>query len=207
MSIESDVESVLEHFGTKGMKWGVRKDKAHAGERASMRTIKKADKAFASSPQTMWVLTNNRAATLTNAKLPALNAKYKKRNTKDEDLLDEYGNGIGPLGKSYVNEYHQMHLSHLKKAAKELGTNASGTKEYTIVQNPKDRYSWGVMLTDVKHADEVIGSFRVVVENGVLKEIIPEEISITADEFMMSSLNSFVYDEAYLAHFDKRGKR
>ena len=202
--IEHDVESILEHFGTKGMKWGVRNDKGHEGQAARNREIKKVDKQYAANAQHAWILTNNRAATLTNAKLPALNAKYKKRNTKDEDLLDEFGDGIGPLGKAYVNEYHQMHLKHLKQAAKELGTNASGTKEYTIVQNPKDRYAWGVMLTDVKHADEVIGSFRVVVENGMLKEIIPEETSITADELMMSSLNAFVYEEAYLEHFDKR---
>jgi hypothetical protein len=205
--MEPEVDAILEHFGTKGMKWGVRNDKGHEGQPARNREIKKVDKQYAANAQHAWILTNNRAAELTNAKLPALNAKYKKRNTKNVDLLDEYGDGIGLLGKSYVNEYHQMHLNHLKKAAKELGTNASGTKEYTIVQNPKDRYSWGVLLTDVKHADEVIGSFRVVVENGMLKEIVPEETSITANELMMDSLSLFVYDEAYLSHFDKRGNR
>src|SRR5580765_5794043 len=44
----SDIENLLEHHGTKGMKWGVRRDKGHEGESASPKKITKLDKKFVS---------------------------------------------------------------------------------------------------------------------------------------------------------------
>lgn len=203
MKLPDDTET-LAHFGTKGMKWGVRNDKGHEGERARNKTIQKVDAAYANNSTHAWVLTNNRAAELTNPKLDALNAKPRYKNHKGP-LLDNYGNGVGPVGKQYVNEYHQMYLNNLKKAAKELGTNASGTKEYTISRDPKDKYSWGVMLTDVKHTDMFIGKFKVIVdENGRLAEIVPLEDAMSSD-IMMSSTDVYVYQDSFLEHAGKKG--
>lgn len=140
---DETIDLVLEHFGTKGMHWGVR--------RAEKQT-EKIDKLFEKSAGDVriWVAVNNRAAQLTNDHdIDRINnkPKYKGMNFNDENA---------PLTKQYTKEHQDAWIKNLNRAATELGTNASGTKKYSIAVDPSDRWLWGVTTSDIQHIDEIM---------------------------------------------------
>lgn len=141
----------LEHYGVRGMKWGVRNDKGHEGERAKTKKIAKLDEKFArdrSTPGT-WVKLHNAAADRMNSHdIDRINNKpeYKAAADRGDFLRDT------PIRKAYYHEMQNAFLSNLEKAASDMGTNASGTKKYAILEGTDG--AWGVTLTDVKHAAE-----------------------------------------------------
>lgn len=135
---------ILAHFGTKGMKWGVRKDEGHEGETAKTSKIAKLDSQFEKKANTAstWVDVNNHAADLYNSSdVDHINkkAKYKSMDF-DKDT---------PLRQAYVDEHADAFLKRLNQSADEHGTNASGTKKYTIKVLPSG--GWQVTTVDVKH--------------------------------------------------------
>lgn len=139
------VDDILEHFGTKGMKWGVRKDRGHEGEQAKTKTIAKLDKKFARADSVgTFIKIHNRAADLTNKNDVA------RINNKPEYKHADFTRK-SPLRDQYYAEHQRAYLDNVHKAARELGTNASGTKQYGIMEH--DDGGWGVYLADVKHAD------------------------------------------------------
>ena len=66
--MDQNVKDLIEHHGTKGMKWGVRNDKGHEGEQAKIKKIVKLDKKFERNAQSLGttIALHNRAAELTN---------------------------------------------------------------------------------------------------------------------------------------------
>lgn len=144
---ENFVESYLEHYGTPGMKWGVRKDKGHEGERAKTKKIAKLDKKFDKDANQFSTLikVHNRAAQLTNDKdIDRINNKpeYAKLDFTRES----------PLREKYYKEHQDAFLDNARQAAKEFGTNASGTKRLAIVEAPGGE-RWDVFSQEIEHAD------------------------------------------------------
>jgi hypothetical protein len=91
---------------------------------------------------------HNRAAELTNKN--DIDRINNKPQYKDKDFTRD-----SPLRQKYYAEHQKAFIDNLQKAADEMGTNASGTKKYTILEKPDG--SWDVLLDDtkkVKHADE-----------------------------------------------------
>jgi len=166
--VDIDPEKVIEHFGVKGMKWGVRNDKGHEGERAKTKKIGKLDKQFEKNVSTLQttIKLHNRAAELSNADLVHINNKpaYKGQDFRRDS----------PLRQKYYKEAQENFLDNLQKAADEFGTNASGTKKYSITDTGK---GWEVFSVDVKHQNE---SIKVIVsydENGhIVKLDIDENV-------------------------------
>ena len=148
----------LEHFGVKGMKWGVRKDKGHEGQRAKTRKIARLDQKFARKSQSLHTTLEifNGAIPATNAKLAVIDNKPKYKNadfTRDT-----------PLRRAYYKEGQKAFVDSLEASASSLGTNASGTKRYGVIE--KTDNSWDVILRDVKHDDtsEVVFSVRPILD-------------------------------------------
>ena len=138
----------LEHYGVKGMKWGVRNDKGHEGESAKTKKIEKLDKKFDRNTQSYATVVKvyNRAASLTNDNdVDRINNDPKY---KDADFTRD-----SPLRKEYYKRHQDALLDNLEKAAAEMGTNASGTKRYGILEHPDG--SWDLTTKEVKHADGV----------------------------------------------------
>lgn len=139
---------VLAHHGVKGMKWGVRNDKGHEGERAKTKKIAKLDKKFEKDSQS--------ARTTVNI----YNGGAKKYNTQDVERINnkpEYKDADftrdSPLRQKYYREHQDAFLDRLTETAKEMGTNASGTKEYGISETANG--GWDVYMKDVvRHADD-----------------------------------------------------
>lgn len=147
------LDDILEHHGIKGMKWGVRKDRGHEGEQVRTRKLAKLDKKFEKKAASMhtWVELHNRAAELSNARdIDRINNKPAYKNadfTKDS-----------PLRKQYYNEQQMSYVANVKQAAKEYGSNASGTRELKITTLPGG--DWAFSIVDAKHdaLDELDGT-------------------------------------------------
>lgn len=85
-----DVDALLKHHGVKGMKWGVRNDKGHEGERAKTKDIAKADKKYEKSFSGMagFSKMHNEMAGQMNKRLDGLNSKYEGKNLLDQNSKD-----------------------------------------------------------------------------------------------------------------------
>lgn len=190
------VQDFLSHFGTKGMKWGVRKDRGHEGEQASTRKIASLDKKFekkATNSIGLSIKVHNRAAQMTNDNdIDRINNKPQYKNVNF--------NRDSPLRRKYYAEHEKAFLDNAEKAAKELGTNASGTKEYRITELGDG--TWRLTLGDVKHADDE--NFLVKVsydDNGYIISLAMEEPTV------LEQSEKIEQAEAWLAHFGVPGMK
>lgn len=174
---------ILEHHGVKGMKWGVRKDNGHEGESARTSKIEKLDKKFS----------GNRGRT--NAYYKSWSVAAKQMNSVDVVRINNKSEYKGqdfrrnsPLRQKYYAEMQKAFMDNLEKAVGDLGTNASGTKKYTIVENPNG--SWDVTTVDVKHDDS---SFNVAVrydETGHIVGVTIADGAMTQSDDILSSVLS-----------------
>lgn len=187
------MDGVLAHHGVKGMKWGVRKDAGHEGESAKTKKIAKLDRKFE----------GNRATT--KAYYKTWNDAAKQMNSHDIARINnkpEYKNADftknSPLRQKYYAEHEKAFLNNLEKAASSMGTNASGTRKYTILENPNG--SWKVITTDVKH-DDVMDSFTVNVSYSPTGHIISVDVP---DETMAQSADLI---SNVLAHHGIKGMK
>lgn len=153
----------LAHYGVKGMKWGVRSDRGHEGERAKTKTIAKADKKYDKSLRGMngFIKVNNAIADKINPRLDALNAKEKYSNvdmTKPEHAA---------LHKQYLKDYRGELQKSLNEVMDDIGVNASGTKRLELeVYGEGMETTWQARMSDIKHAEakDVTDGFVVVPE-------------------------------------------
>lgn len=151
MVMSDKLDALLEHHGVKGMKWGVRNDRGHEGQRATNKKIAKLDKQFARKSQSLSVTFNihNKAADKFNSEdLERINSKYKAAADRGE-LLKET-----PTRQRYTKEIQDAFIKRLQEAADSYGTNASGTQKYNIYERPNNA-GWDVTVSEigVKHAD------------------------------------------------------
>jgi len=135
----------VEQSGVKGMKWGVRKDHGHEGEAAKTSKIAKLDKNFEKNSKSynVTIKIHNSAARATNDHdVERINNKPQYKN-KDFNL-------DSPLRRKYYKEHNDAFVKNLQKAAAEQGTNASGTKKYSITTS--ENGFWNVKVEDVTHS-------------------------------------------------------
>jgi hypothetical protein len=178
-------EEFLEHFGVKGMKWGVRKER-------------KADASWKRNVTKNWYKAHNAAADQANASgglIDRLNnsKKYKNKNlNKDPKLLDEYL-------KTYDHEFNKLLDKTMRS---QFGTSPSGKFEakMSVVDGVYTVYTKPIT---VKHDDLTTGwikaPIKVVIDSlgHILRLIMEPETKSLA----MSSLS----DEEFLEHFGVKG--
>lgn len=189
--MKPSLEEFLAHHGVKGMKWGVRHDPGHAGEKATNRKIARLDKKFEKKTQDgtlrndlLTIKIHNKAADdYNNHALKAINNDPRYKN---KDFLQP-----SKLRTQYYAEHQRAFGRALDNAAKSLGTNASGTKRYAV--GMADNGTWSITLTDVKHSDSP-DSFTVKPTFDAKGYI----ISVSMPKGSMKQGESIV--EAFLAH-------
>lgn len=194
---EALAKLTLAHFGVKGMKWGVRNDRGHEGERAKTKKIAKLDKKFEKEAGSFrnTVAIHNSAADKFNAKIDALN---NKPEYKDADFTR-----LSPLRTQYENEVQRMFLDNLHAAAKELGTNASGTKEYGIMEHDD---SWDVFVKEVKHAATRV-PLDVEMKIKLTKNAKGHITKVTVVEPAQNGISHDMTVEDIIAHYGVKGMR
>lgn len=193
----SDVlTAFFEHHGVKGMKWGVRKDRGHEGERATSKKIAKLDKKFEKASSAKYFAVYNKMAEKMNSgEIDRINndPRFKDRDMNDWE---------SPTTKAYFKEYSDTATKILNEASSEiLGTNASGTKKwewnYDVAENAMPTASIVDVEKKVKHADS--GSTPVKITwnaKGISKIDIPE-----------SDLEQTDSVEAFFEHYGVKGMK
>jgi len=117
MPITKEVEAFLDHHGTKGMKWGVRR---------AAKKVAKGDKKWQANIYSIHgaVAVHNAVADkMNNGGLDKLNnnPKYKGNMFKDD------GSPNGAIGRAYMKDYEGLVQKHTVAAVKEVhGTSPSG---------------------------------------------------------------------------------
>jgi len=189
---ELDEDEDLAHQGVKGMKWGVRKDKGHEGQRAKTKKIAKLDRKFerrAHGPD-LTIKIWNGAVKQANANVNAINNKPKYKNA---DLTRDT-----PLRRAYYKEGKDALVNALEHSANSFGTNASGTKKYGIIENHDQ--SWDVIVRDVKHAADVTTELAFPVT--LIKD---DRGFITGFELQDSIQQSIDVGAEFLEHYGIKG--
>lgn len=177
-SSNSVVSDVLKHHGVKGMHWGVRKSESASNAKSDKKAAKlekkiaKFDQKFEKGAQaadiTMAVY-NGAANHMNNVGIPRINNKSKYR---DQDFSES-----SKLRDEYHKEYEREFAKSLDNAAKDLGTNASGTRRYRVKINDVDG-SWDIHTEAIKHE---VGVFKIhpkYDDQGHVIEIIFDENSL-----------------------------
>lgn len=168
----------LEHFGVKGMRWGVTKNARTA--RADAKFEKKAT-SFKTGVQVY-----GKAVGHFNSQIDSLNKKYPHDLTKPENAEHK---------ARYDKEVAKLFDDSMKKAANEIKSK-SGNKQYDIADHG-DHYT--VVAKDVQHADGDEAIFDVTRdENGL---IVKAELRETA---MAQSAD---LGAEFLAHYGIKGMR
>jgi len=159
------IDNILEHFGVKGMHWGVRKKGT-----SSAKKVAKADKKFESVnsrySKTFEIAGAARQSFKSSGDLKRINDKYSAKLTNS---LSENRK----VKKAYTAETQRVFMDHLKKAADKQDPNASGTRKYTITVPPKRPDRWIVTTTEVKHVDDIVEFKLTLDKNGLITDLEP----------------------------------
>lgn len=178
-SAEIGAEFILEHFGVKGMRWGMRKeDLASVGNAAKSAGGKVGRAANAVGKGILDVNFEDRVkdperhemvqhaiidkanTAFKRTDLPAI--KDKPEYQKAKKLPNRLRHPLDPATKAYRKEVKTAYIKRLEDAANTM-TNASGTRQYTIRERgwelpaeggalPKSKNYWDVTSREIKHA-------------------------------------------------------
>lgn len=127
--------------------------------KANTKAVAKADKKFEEDLRGVhgFVKVNNSIAAKVNPRLDVINNKPKYKGVM---MLEPQH---AALHKSYINEYRKALQTSLDETMSEIGTNASGTKKFTlkVVGEGLDT-TWEASLDSVQHeADVLVDGFRI----------------------------------------------
>ncbi len=194
MSTVDDGKEFIEHFGTKGMRWGVRKDKGNEGRQAKTKKIDKLDKKFEKNASSMktFIAINNKAANVSNTNdVPRINNKSQYKN---QNFLKD-----SPLRQKYYKEHQDAFMKNLDAAATSFGTNASGTKKYSILESP-DGTGWNVTTADVEHAES-----NNVIRIKIIFDTLGHIISLEPDESENLLNHNAETGKNFIEHYGVKG--
>lgn len=167
-------DDILEHFGVKGMHWGVRKNSS-GGNKKVARADKKFESVNARYSKTFEIAGAARQTIKSSGDLKRINDKYSAKLTNSFSENRK-------VKKAYDAEVQRTFLNHLQKAADKQNPNASGTRKYTITVPPKRPDRWIVTTTTVKHADDVVEIQLTLDKNGLITDFEPVQALQQSDD-------------------------
>lgn len=211
--VMDDGADFLEHYGVKGMHWGVTREHIDAVGRAASSSPSKLGKAvdsahkFGRDVEFEKKLTNEVQRTelersihakaheaFKRTDLPAIKDKPEYQAAKK--LRNRLRHPRDPATKAYRKEVKAAYIQRLEDAANTM-TNASGTRQYTIRERgweapseggalPKSKHYWDVTTREIKHADgDVTISVEVLMdEDGFITDLKPVEAEDTLAQSM-----------------------
>jgi len=180
----------VEHFGTKGMKWGVRRAQKQAA---------KADKKWQKniySVQGAVAIHNNVADKMNNGGIAALNKRHPKAHL-DRDT---------PETRAYIKDYEGMSLKFTAQAVREVhGTSPSGNMKARL-ENKGGNWQVTVTPTKVEHAEADSETPSLTIELADDGQYIIEALSVK-EEVMSQTAIGEDFAEDIISHFGKKGMK
>jgi RimJ/RimL family protein N-acetyltransferase len=140
MAHAESVDEFLAHNGVKGMKWGVIREKAAAGNRGAQKKLAKADAHWEARVSSSFPLEVHNAAAhkMNNGEIDKLNNDPR---WKDRDMSD-YSK---PATKAYFKEYADMFTKALNEAVPEHGgVSPSGKSKLKMNYDFDEGLSWKI---------------------------------------------------------------
>jgi len=150
----------LEHFGTKGMKWGVRKAAGAVG--ATSRFVKDVNfESRVESGKARNMVIDAASKDFHAKDLPAIKAKPEHQTASK--LKNRLRHPLDPGTKAYRKDVREAYVKRLEKTANSM-TNATGDRQYTIRERgvelpaaggalPASKHYWEVSSRKVQHAE------------------------------------------------------
>ena len=219
-------EEFLEHYGTKGMRWGHRKeDIERAAEGNTTNAIAKAvsstsrfvrdvtfestvsDKEGEGHARTQGVIRRKAEKEFRSTDLPAIKAKpeHQQAAKLKNRLLHPLDKGT----RAYRKEVREAYIKQLENAANSM-ENASGTRQYTIREHggdlPTSKYIWEVNSRIARHADGDDDTFMLEVlmdKDGFITGTKQVEDSVAQSDFDTTA----DLGAAFLAHYGTKGMK
>lgn len=163
----------LLHFGTKGMKWGVRKDRTSSSGSAGKKvggSLKKVVRGLGvATDNTMFELSKS-SSYVTREITDRASEKFvrqdlgriKKKHGEYGKLSNRMKKPFSPEAKAYRADAKKAYLRRLEQSANSM-TNIRGTRRYTLKENGNpntSQYFWKVSTEPIRHAADD-GSFIV----------------------------------------------
>lgn len=226
----------LEHFGVKGMRWGVRKEDVASVARTVGEAASKAaesghkfatDVAFEvhteSGRDEHGNPTKSRATGIVaragekefrSTDLPAINAKaeYVKASKLKNRLLHP----LDPTTRAYRKEVRESYIKRMETTANSM-KNASGTREYTIRERggdlPRSKYGWEVSSREARHAEDGADTIFLEVlmdEDGFItgtKEAKEEDFLAQSMDLGSVLISDLMPSDEDLEHYGVKGMR
>lgn len=195
--VEDRGEAFLEHFGVKGMRWGVRKNPEKAAAKAEKKLVK-ADKKWEKQQFTLsqGIKRHNEMADMVNANVERFN--NDPRWVGKNFLLDKKAD------QEYTDAFNKEILEPAFRIAVERvhGTSPSGRLKMDVKKKPDGTLQMYVRKNDAKHADDsIMGTylFSVTYDSaGRIKSLAPKTDSLQQAEV-------FVGD--FLSHYGVKGMK
>lgn len=188
--VEARGAAFLEHYGVKGMKWGVRKSPEAKAAKAEKKLVK-ADKKWEKQQFTFnqGIKRHNEMATLVNANVDRFNndPRWVGKNL----LLDKKAD------QEYTEAFNKEVLEPAFRIAVERvhGTSPSGRLKMDVKKQPDGTLQMYVRKNDAKHADDGMGTYLFSVTydaNGFIVSLAPKIDSLQqADEFVGDFLEHY----------------
>lgn len=179
MNIAEQGAAFLEHYGVKGMKWGVRKSPEAKAAKAAKK-VAKADAKFEKNAATIntYIAIHNKSADHFNAHIGEINKRY------DLDLNDQKNVEIA---RKYDAEVSVLARQSYEKAASSI-TNASGTRSYQVTWDRDGNIMIGTK--EVQQADSQVKFIVTRDATGHVVSIVPDSMA-QSDEFVGEFLEHY----------------
>jgi hypothetical protein len=188
------VEKVLTHYGVKGMKWGLRNDKGHEGERVKAKKLPKLDKKWERAVYSMdgAIKVHNAMADYCNSRIGALNDKHPNSHLDYPDR---------PETKAYIDDIIALESAAYSHAVTAVhGVNPSGSKRAVYIEDEKGARV-ELKPNEVKHADADEPVSLVLVFK---KDKTGKIVAMNTAEKKVAHSDDF---DAYLAHYGIKGMK
>ena len=190
-----DIQKIIAHFGTKGMRWGVRNDRNLAG-RLGATNATKADNKWMLKTGGQYDKVLNAAIERSNSEIPRINndPKFKGKDfTKPSKLRDQYYEAHRSAFERALNE----------EASSRIPNSPSGQFKATFkVAELGQRPYIAFEPTNVQHAADTTLPTRAWVNTNANGEIINFEL-----ETPQMKHQTMVDVEAIIAHYGVKGQK
>lgn len=189
----TEVEDFLEHFGVKGMKWGVRREQ---------KRLAKADAKWQKNIYTTSGAIRVHNAAANRANNGGLSSLNNRPEFKGKRKLDDNGQPVGDLGKKYLREYEKLNEKWTREAVEEVhGTSPSGNFKATLDTSGGQ---WKIVVSniEVKHAVEQLPDIVMEVDHDSLGQITSQRM--VEDDSLEQSID---LGGEFLEHYGVKGMK